>query len=160
MQAAPDTDSRPTLLGRLGAHPVNNGAGGMDELAKARYISLTTYKRDGQPVATPVWIAGSGNPYRFTTGATTWKARRLRHDPRVRVEVCDIRGRPKPGAASFSGRGVVKEDPGSVAEAEAAIARKYGWQFRVTKVVDRIRRLLHLGVPQAGAAVELTLDLR
>ena len=129
----------------------------MPELADARSISLTTYKRDGQPVATPVWIAGAANPYRFTTGAKTGKARRLRRDPRVRVQVSDVRGRVKPGTSIFTGTGTVKEDPDSVAAAESAIADKYGWQFGAAKVVERLRRLLRLGESQAGVAVELTL---
>jgi PPOX class probable F420-dependent enzyme len=130
----------------------------MDELADARYISLTTYKRDGQPVATPVWIAGTGKPYVFTTGDKAWKTRRLRRDPRVQVQISDMRGRPKPGAATYTGTGAVKDDPDSVAAAERAIGAKYGWQYGATKVVDRLHRILHLGEPQAVVAIELTLD--
>ncbi len=130
----------------------------MDELGDARYISLTTYKRDGTPVSTPVWIAPAPSGYVFTTGAMTWKARRLRRDPRVRVQRSDARGRVKPDAAVYTGTGVVKEDSASVTAAEAAIHRKYGWQFQATRVVERIRRALHLGTPQSGAAVELTVE--
>lgn len=130
----------------------------MDELGDARYISLTTYKRDGTPVSTPVWIAPAEPGYVFTTGGTTWKARRLRRDPRVRVQPSDARGRVKPDAAVYTGTGMVKEDAASVAAAEDAIHRKYGWQFQAARVVERIRRALHLGTPQSGAAVQLTID--
>ncbi len=129
----------------------------MDELGDARYISLTTYKRDGTPVATPVWIAPSDSGYVFTSGPETWKARRLRRDPRVQVQVCDLRGRVKPGATVYTGTGAVKDDPASVAAAESAIRDKYGWQFRATQVAGRIQRALRLGRPQAGAAIELSL---
>ena len=86
----------------------------MDELLAARYISLTTYKRDGSGVATPVWIAGSGGTFRFTTGDTTWKTRRLLNDPTVAVRVCDLRGRVAPGATTYAGTGRVQDDPASV----------------------------------------------
>jgi hypothetical protein len=130
----------------------------VDELGNAKYILLTTYKRDGTPVATPVWIAGAGDGYVFTTGAATWKARRLRRDPRVQVQVCDMRGRIEPDAAIYTGTGAVKDDAAAVAAAEAAILDKYGWQFRATRVLDALRRTFHIGTPQAGAAVELSLD--
>jgi hypothetical protein len=129
----------------------------MDELESARYISLTTYKRDGSGVATPVWIAGSGDPYRFTTGDTTWKARRLQHTPRVTVQVSDMRGRVASGAAMYTGTGVVKDDAEAVAAAERAIAEKYGWQFRATKVVDQVKTTLRIGTKQEVVAVELSL---
>jgi len=129
----------------------------MDELAAARYISLTTYKRDGRGVATPVWIAGSGDTFRFTTGDKAWKTRRLLNDPTVTVQVSDVRGRVAPGAATYTGTGRVQDDPASVGIAEQAIAEKYGWQFRATKVVDRVRTALRIGTKQAVVAIELTL---
>ena len=129
----------------------------MDELGAARYISLTTYKRDGTPVATPVWVAPSDHGYVLTSGPETWKARRLRRDPRVRVQACDGRGRVKPGAAIYTGTGTVKDDAASVAAAEAAIHGKYGWQFRFAQAFVWVQRVLHLARPQGGAAIELSL---
>jgi uncharacterized protein len=129
----------------------------VDELDDAKYISLTTYKRDGTPVATPVWIARLEQGYVFTTGPATWKARRLQHDPRVQVQVCDVRGRVKPGAAIYAGTGTVHDATAAVAAAEAAIRDKYGWQFRATQVVDALRRAFHVGNGQAGVAIELRL---
>jgi hypothetical protein len=35
----------------------------MIDLYSARYIALTTFKKDGTPVATPVWIAGANGTY-------------------------------------------------------------------------------------------------
>ena len=45
----------------------------MSELTDTRYVSLTTYQRDGDDVATPVWIAGSDDSYLLTTGDEAWK---------------------------------------------------------------------------------------
>lgn len=39
----------------------------LSDLSKAKYASVTTYKRDGTGVAAPVWIAGSGSAYTLTT---------------------------------------------------------------------------------------------
>ena len=95
--------------------------------------------------------------YVFTTGPATWKARRLRRDPRVQVQVCDIRGRIKPGAAIYTGTGAVKDDAATVTAAEAAIRDKYGWQFRAMQVVHAIQRVFHVASAETGTAVELSL---
>ena len=67
----------------------------MSELTDTRYVSLTTYQRDGDDVATPVWIAGSDDSYLLTTGDEAWKTRRLLNNPRVTVHVSDMRGRSR-----------------------------------------------------------------
>jgi PPOX class probable F420-dependent enzyme len=128
------------------------------ELSRARYVSLTTYKRDGHGVATPVWITGSGGSYRFTTGDQAWKTKRLLNDPRVTVQVSDLRGRAAPDATVYGGTGTVKPDAASVAAAERALASKYGWQFTATKVIDRVKKALRIGHPQTPVVIELTLD--
>jgi uncharacterized protein len=129
----------------------------MSELSDARYISLTTYKRDGNGVATPVWIARSDSTYLFTTGDKAWKTRRLLNNPSVTVQVSDLRGRVAPGATTYTGTGAVKLEPEAVAAAERAITQKYGWQFKATKAVDRVKTALRIGTKQEVVAVELTL---
>ena len=61
-------------------------------LAHEKYLSLTTYRRDGSPVATPVWFVVDGQRLLVWTSAGSWKAKRLRRDPRVRIAACDFRG--------------------------------------------------------------------
>jgi uncharacterized protein len=63
-------------------------------LATERYISLTTFKRDGTAVSTPVWVVSDdGRRLLVWTGPSTWKVKRIRRDPRVRVAACDMRGK-------------------------------------------------------------------
>jgi uncharacterized protein len=54
---------------------------------------LTTFRRDGTAVATPVWFVADGGTLLVWTGESTWKVKRLRHDPHVEVAICDFRGR-------------------------------------------------------------------
>ncbi len=128
----------------------------MAELDDARYISLTTYKRNGDGVATPVWIARSHETYVFTTGDQAWKTRRLRNNPAVTVQVSDLRGRVAADAAVYTGTGVVKTDHASVADVERAIAEKYGWQFTATRLLDWIKTTFRIDTQQEVVAVELT----
>jgi uncharacterized protein len=133
----------------------------MGELDAAKYISLTTFKRDGTPVAAPVWVTGSGGRYAFTTGTTAWKARRLANNPAIEVRVCDMRGRVAPGAARYTGTGEVTSDPVALTDVRRALAAKYGLQYKILNAVEGVRKLvgrggddgrvaIHLSIPDAG----------
>ncbi|MGB9375084.1 MAG: PPOX class F420-dependent oxidoreductase [Jiangellales bacterium] len=67
----------------------------LDTLGAATYVSLTTFRRDGTPVATPVWVARDGDHLYVTTPVETGKVKRLRHTSRVLLASCDARGRLK-----------------------------------------------------------------
>ena len=57
-----------------------------------KYISLETFKKNGQGVKTPVWFVLHDDAFYAYTEANSWKVKRIRHNPRVRVAVCSIRG--------------------------------------------------------------------
>lgn len=63
-----------------------------------KYVSLETFRKNGQGVRTPVWFAGdppTGAPqklYVYST-ANSGKAKRIRNNPRVRIAPCDARGK-------------------------------------------------------------------
>ena len=67
-------------------------------LAKHRYISLTTYRRDGRAVATPVWFVLDGAQILVWTDAASGKAKRVRANGRAAIAASDMRGKPKAGA--------------------------------------------------------------
>lgn len=56
------------------------------------YISLETFKKNGQGVKTPVWFVLHQNAFYVYTEADSWKVKRIRNNRRVRVAVCNIRG--------------------------------------------------------------------
>ena len=57
-----------------------------------KYVSLTTYRRDGTSVATPVWFVEDGDRLFVITDAGSHKARRIRRNPAVTVASCSARG--------------------------------------------------------------------
>jgi PPOX class probable F420-dependent enzyme len=57
-----------------------------------KYISLETFKKNGQGVKTPVWFVLHNNIFYVYTEADSWKVKRIRNNPRVRVAACNIRG--------------------------------------------------------------------
>jgi len=109
-------------------------------VAANRYISLTTYRRDGTPVATPVWVADLGDgTVGFTTGADSGKVKRLGHTPDVRVAPCNARGVVPPGSPVWAGSARVAR-AADHARVRAAVASRYGWQFRLVELAGRLRR--------------------
>ena len=128
------------------------------DLDQARYIALTTFKRDGTAVSTPVWVTGAGGRYVFTTGDKAWKTKRLLRNPAIEIQVCNMRGRVKPDALVHKGTGRVSTSRADIDEAERALSAKYGWQFRGTKVVDGLKRKLGRGPIQEVVAVYLSLS--
>ena len=91
-----------------------------------RYISLSTFRRNGAEVATSVWFAASGGKlYVFTMG-DAGKVKRLRHTPRARVAPSDGRGRVEGAWQPATARLIT--EPAAVERAHAALRAKYGWQ--------------------------------
>jgi PPOX class probable F420-dependent enzyme len=103
-----------------------------------RYVNLETFKKDGTGVKTPVWAAPLDGRLVVFTDGTSYKVKRLRRDPRIRVAPCDVRGNLKGDWRDGTGR--VLEDAGEKARAMAALRRKYGWQIRVLDVFSWIGR--------------------
>ncbi|MFD0262376.1 PPOX class F420-dependent oxidoreductase [Kitasatospora indigofera] len=96
----------------------------LDALTRARYVSLTTFRKDGTPVATPVWhVVDRGMLYVWTE-ADSWKVKRLLREPRAEVVVCDVRGRIKPGAAEAVGTGRLLDADGAE-KVRRLLGRKY-----------------------------------
>lgn len=118
-------------------------------VADARYVSLTTYRRSGEAVATPVWIAPlAAGRAGFTTGADSGKVKRLGNDARITVRPCDARGRVADGAEEAAGTGAVVIDDPAFEEIRTAMRAKYGWQFALVATGGRLKAL----VGRAGAA--------
>jgi PPOX class probable F420-dependent enzyme len=102
-------------------------------LADERYMLLTTFRRDGTPVATPVWVT----PYdehsvAFWTSSGSGKAKRLAHTERVTVQPSDVRGRVKPGTEPVEATARVVSGEELEAIRKGVIA-KYGVQTKLTK---------------------------
>lgn len=98
----------------------------MDQhLAKERYVSLTTYRRNGDPVSNPMWIAPFDGELYMVTDAASAKVKRLRADPTIEVVASDMRGRTSEAAKTYRGTAELLDDEGT-ALARRAYERKYG----------------------------------
>ena len=107
-------------------------------LGDESFVSLTTYRRSGVAVSTPVWIAREGDTLLVTTPSDSGKVKRLRNNSRVELTPCSRMGKtaddavPVPGAASITG------DSRSVDRLSAVFRKKYPLEYRVFMVIEAI----------------------
>lgn len=107
-------------------------------LDSERYVNLESYKRDGGGVLTPVWVAPLDDKLVIFTLSESYKVKRVRRNPKVRLAPCDVRGGLR--GPFHEGTCRVVEDPATIARAHAAMRRKYGWQIAVGDVLSRLTR--------------------
>ena len=107
-------------------------------LGDQRFLSLTTFRRSGEPVSTPVWIGRDGETLVVTTPAKSGKVKRLHNDPRVELRPCGRFGKVKSGTAAISGVAEIVEDPAEQAGPAELIREKYGLEYRIVMRIERI----------------------
>lgn len=109
----------------------------LDRLGSGKYLLVTSYRKDGTPVATPVWVIRDGDALGAWTAADSWKVKRIRRRADVLVGPCDLRGNPTgdqvPATAEIA-------DTATTARYRTLIARKYGIVGRLTLLGSRLRR--------------------
>ncbi|MFJ8016936.1 PPOX class F420-dependent oxidoreductase [Streptomyces sp. NPDC096339] len=118
------------------------GTATLDELNRGRYVSLTTFRKDGTPVATPVWAvadANAGELYVWTR-TDTWKVKRIRNNARVTVAPCDVKGRVAEGAPVAEGEARLLDEAG-LKRVRKLMSRKYTWQFWALDLPAAVVRL-------------------
>ena len=113
-------------------------SGDFRALAGEKFVSLTTFKRNGDGVAAPVWIVADGDLLVVWTPADSWKVKRVRREPRVSLVPCGRTGKVGEGVTAVEGTAAVVEDQAAVSSAEAALKRKYGLEYRIVTLIERI----------------------
>jgi len=126
-----------------------------DRLGASRLISLTTYKRDGTAVPTPVWVVKDGSHLLVWTAKTSGKAKRLRHTARVTVTASGARGTPRGRAVPGTARLLPDAE---LSRVERLVAAKYRIGWPALRLLNRVLRLLRRHrQPNEQVGVEITL---
>ena len=92
---------------------------------KEKYVSLVTKRRDGRTVATPVWFAALGDEFGVITETNVGKVKRIRNNPDVTVQVCDVKGVVSADAPVLSATARLVTGADAV-KVRKAVGRKYG----------------------------------
>jgi uncharacterized protein len=111
-----------------------------ERLGREQFISLTTFRRTGEPVSTPVWVAPDGVALLVTTQLSTGKVKRLRHTSRVELRPCSRLGKVAAGVQPVGGIAEIRTDEQSIRELNEAMVSKYGLMFRLVLLAERVIR--------------------
>ena len=111
----------------------------MDKLAQfagQQFINVETFRKNGQGVQTPVWFVEDGGTLYVRTVANSWKVKRIRNNPRVRVMPCDVRGGPKGEWVQGQARFATPDEDKRVG---GALTNKYGLQKIMFEMMSKLQ---------------------
>src|ERR1700693_2422962 len=109
------------------------------DLRREQCIALTTFRKTGEAVTTPVWLAQSLGTIYVETHADAGKLKRLLHTARVTLAPCTYSGKVT-GSVIAGNAHIVTESEESTA-ASTALAKKYGVMLPLTKTAWRLFHL-------------------
>jgi uncharacterized protein len=127
------------------------------DIAAEKYVSFTTFKRDGTPVSTPVWIARlPDGRVGFTTDPNVGKVKRVRNNPAVTLRPCSLKGTVAADAVTVTGKGEITTGAGHDAVWQA-VRRKY-WLIANAMHVANLAKALVRRSNDGRTAIIITLD--
>lgn len=118
----------------------STGSSPLLALGSSRYVSLTTFRRSGVGVSTPVWVARDGDSLIVTTPSGSGKVKRLRNDSRVQLRPCSRTGAVADGAPTATGRATVTTTSADVDAANEIVRRKYPIEYRIFMLIESIAK--------------------
>ena len=115
-------------------------------LAAEKYVSFTTFKKDGTPKPAPVWITDVGDgKMGFTTASSSWKIKRLNNNPQVKLQPCDAKGNVAEGTSPVAGTAVAHTGGVEFDRVKKLVKSKYGIQYRMITGVGKFMSLIGKG---------------
>lgn len=128
-------------------------------LADEKYIAFTTFRRNGEPVTTPVWVVPvSDGRVGFWTAMGSGKTKRLRNDPRVTIQPSDARGRVKQGTEPAAGTADLVQSGALFDEVQAKVRKKYGVMVTISKTARQLFGRRRKGQTYADTVVLVRLE--
>ena len=109
----------------------------LTDLGNEQFISLETFRKNGQGVKTPVWVVGEGDKVYIWTQRESWKVKRIRNNSQVRLARSDQRGKTSGEWVSAQAR--ILDTPEEKAKMRQRLVKKYGLMARLFLLFGRLR---------------------
>ena len=137
--------------------PVERPAPDLEALFPGRYLSLTSFKRDGTGVATPLWFVNDGDRLLALTGLRSAKVKRIRRNPHVLVARCRANGKLQ--GESLAAHAEVLTAVPELDRVQKLLMKRYRLTYRVVMLVYWVgRRLRRQPTVPEGAALVITVE--
>jgi PPOX class probable F420-dependent enzyme len=101
-----------------------------------RYINLATFRKNGNEVRTPVWVAGANNTLYVFSEAAAGKVKRINNNGKMSIAACDVRG--KVSSDWIKGTARIVTEAAEIETMYRAFDQKYGWQMRLLNFMARL----------------------
>jgi PPOX class probable F420-dependent enzyme len=121
------------------------------------FIALTTYRKNGTPVMTPVWFVQQGSKLFVWTAADSGKAKRLKNNACVRLGPSNHSGKLLGDMQEGSARFVAEAE---FAALEKAFKAKYGWQVLLFSLIWKIQGHPHTYIEIASSNTQVSPNLQ
>lgn len=127
------------------------------DLDAAKYVSFTSYKKDGTAVSLPVWVVPFDGGYAFTTDTNSFKVKRIKNDARASLAVSNMKGAVASGATTYEGAAVVL-DADDIKRVAELVKAKYKVGWALLGVMSAFKKLVGKGsTATAECAIKVTL---
>ena len=136
--------------------PVQRPAADLEALFPGRYLSVTSFKRDGTGVATPLWFVSDGRRLFALTDLHSAKVRRIRREPRVLVAPCRASGKLR--REPVTAHAEVLTSAAELDYVQKLLLERYRLSYRLVMLAYRLgRRLRGRSSVADGAALAITI---
>ncbi|MFF0736252.1 PPOX class F420-dependent oxidoreductase [Streptomyces chartreusis] len=110
----------------------------LEYIADSKHVLLTTSRKDGRPVPTPVGSYVHDGAVYALTDPTTGKVKRIRNNPRVTISPCSMNGTVPDGAPKITGSALLLDDT-ETARVQNMMERRF-FLYRLIRLFDRALR--------------------
>ena len=104
---------------------------------KEEFLSLETYRKNGETIKSPMWFAQDNDALYLWTMADSSKVKRIRNNPHVNIAPCKRMGEVT--GEWMTAHATIDDSPIVVAQVEAMLLKKIGLFFRIFRFIDAIR---------------------
>ena len=109
----------------------------IERLGRGSYLLVTTFRKDGTPVPTPVWVGRDGDELIVWTQSKAGKVKRVRNNPTVELAACDVRGKARGETVKGTARIL---DAAGTERGRQVLRKKYGIAGHVTIGASKLFR--------------------
>jgi len=129
------------------------------DISSEKYIALTTYRKNGEGVVTPVWVNPvSDGRIGFWTSMGSGKTKRMKNNAQVTVQASDARGRVKKGSTPLTGTAEMIQGGPLFDEVQTKGKKKYGVMVNISRAMGQLFGQRKAGQSYADTVVLIRID--
>jgi len=117
---------------------------GLQSFEKQQYLSLETFRKNGQGVKTPVWFAQNGEKLTIWTETASGKAKRIRNN--AQVKIAPSRGDGMPLGEWQDAVAIVDGTASALKQTKSLMNKKYGFMFTLFGLLGKLRHAEYVSI--------------